>query len=330
MNIGVVCTVMHDHITTADGREFSSFGGILYNLMALDAVVLEGTRIIPLGFVGAEHRAELDRTIFAEHPRIATDSLTTSPTGTDTNVLRYVTTSSRREVMTVRNESLGPRELARAAECDAILINLVSGHELSLEALRHLRTLCKGPIYFDIHNLGKLRKDGVPVKGHRFNDWPAYFSLVDMVQANEWEAERLMGFHPETEEQYQEVALRFLRDGGVRLAVVTLGPQGCAMAWRDEAGAERFARIPAAEGINIVDTTGCGDSFSAAFLVETLAGASPLQAALLGSTLSSLNCEHRGLEGLARLRNVRERVAELYGPLAERISSGWAGDLVTP
>ncbi len=327
MRIGLFGTVMHDQIYGLDGQPFESFGGILYNLLALAAAAGPQDELVPFGRISPEHLDRLRRTTLAELPNVDLSHLYPNETGTDSNILRYVTPTSRRERMTVVSPPLGPGEVRGAASCDAALVNFISGHELTLATFRELGRLVRGPVYLDVHNLGRKRENGIPVKGHRFHDWPEWFRHVTMVQGNEWEAERFFGFHPTEEDEYRTAAAFLLSRPGPRIATLTLGGQGAAMAWRKEGNGEmRYARIPALPGQQIVDTTGCGDCFSAGFLMEFLRTGSELRSALFASTLSGLKCQRKGLESLLGLEDPTPLMREAYGDWIEEIERGWQGD----
>ncbi len=327
MRIGLFGTVMHDEIYALDGTCFESFGGILYNLVALSAAAGPEHQLVPFGRLSPEHLAHLRRTILADLPNVDLSHLYPQEAGTDSNILRYVTPTSRREHMKVVSPPLAPEEIAGAAECDAAVVNFISGHELDLHTFRRLGRLVRGPVYLDVHNLGRKRENGVPVKGHRFHGWPEWFRSVDMVQGNEWEAERFFGFHPEEEEDFRAAAALLLSHPGPRIATLTLGGQGAALAWREADGAGlRYARVPALPGLEIVDTTGCGDSFSAGFLMEYLRTGSELRSALFAATLSGLKCQCRGLEGMLELENPRPVMHEAYAGWLAEIERGWRGD----
>jgi sugar/nucleoside kinase (ribokinase family) len=65
---------------------------------------------------------------------------------------------------------------------------------------------------------------------------------------------------------------------------VTMGADGCLVAWQ---GSGEPVRLPAI-AVDVVDTTGCGDGFSAGMVTGLLLGASPLDAAWLGTACGSL------------------------------------------
>jgi sugar/nucleoside kinase (ribokinase family) len=85
-----------------------------------------------------------------------------------------------------------------------------------------------------------------------------------------------------------DTAARLVLDLGVKALAVTLGSEGCAVF--SEEGS--FA-LPAAD-VNVVDTTGCGDAFSAGFIRALGAGADLEQAAWLGTAAGALVAQGLG------------------------------------
>lgn len=67
--------------------------------------------------------------------------------------------------------------------------------------------------------------------------------------------------------------------------------------------------IPAYFTEKVVDPTGAGDAFAAAFLVKWSEGASPYQAARFANIVASLVVEGKGLAGVPILAQVEERLA---------------------
>lgn len=81
----------------------------------------------------------------------------------------------------------------------------------------------------------------------------------------------------------QTDALAWLRDHGVGATVVSLGADGASFVPAD--GTE--IRVPAYD-VDVVDTTGCGDAFSAGFVVGLAEGLEPAEAMEIGVASGSL------------------------------------------
>lgn len=93
--------------------------------------------------------------------------------------------------------------------------------------------------------------------------------------------EQLLGLAGMAGDGDLEAAARVLLDRGVGCVAVTCGADGALVA--TSAGVER---LPAYD-VDVVDTTGCGDAFSAGFLVGVVGGRSPAQAAVLGNATAA-------------------------------------------
>ncbi|MDR1801559.1 MAG: carbohydrate kinase family protein [Lachnospiraceae bacterium] len=71
---------------------------------------------------------------------------------------------------------------------------------------------------------------------------------------------------------------------GIKKAVIKLGPKGCYITDYEGIG----ELIPAFEGVKVVDTTGAGDAFVAAYLFGLLSGFSMRECAVLGNANGAL------------------------------------------
>lgn len=97
--------------------------------------------------------------------------------------------------------------------------------------------------------------------------------------------EQVLGF---TGESDLEAGCRALVERGVGCVVATCGAEGAIVV--DGEGA---TRVPAYE-IEVVDTTGCGDAFSAGFLRGVALGRTPADAAALGAAAGALVAQGLG------------------------------------
>ena len=103
--------------------------------------------------------------------------------------------------------------------------------------------------------------------------------------------------------------------GGV---AVTLGADGCLVGWP---GGGELVALPAIE-VAVVDTTGCGDGFTAGLLAGLLLGVSPVDAAWLGSACGALVATGLGSDaGIENLGQVLEFLGRTKPTVADRIAA---------
>jgi len=107
-------------------------------------------------------------------------------------------------------------------------------------------------------------------------------SSVDYLTPNESEARACLGLLPDDTSSPEALAWRLL-DLGCGNVVITLGEKGCLLRSRAEA-----CHLPALR-VEVVDTTGAGDSFNAAFAVAICEGLAASAAAAFACQVASLS-----------------------------------------
>ena len=143
-------------------------------------------------------------------------------------------------------------------EAEIFHLGTLLADDFPMDVLRHLAA--KGSISIDAQ--GYLRE----VRGEKVFpvDWPEKLEAlkyVDILKANEHEMEVLAG-----SADPREAALR-LADMGVKEVVLTLGDRG-SLIYADGV----FHEIPAYKPKDVVDATGCGDTYMAGYLYKRSQG----------------------------------------------------------
>jgi sugar/nucleoside kinase (ribokinase family) len=137
----------------------------------------------------------------------------------------------------------------------------------------------------------------------------SYAENIDIGKASLEDCYHLFGDGGLTEKQ----ALTQLLDTGIGIAVVTLGERGAVIATSDGT-----TRIPAAP-TQVVDTTGAGDVFMAAFLLEYLNTGDLYKAGLFAGATASLLIEKSGGVSIDRLpdfHQVRRRLGHFQDSIS--------------
>lgn len=327
-SIAVLGAIVFDEIVTHDGARIESFGGTIYNLTALNSLVDDNCTVLPFSNVGAD-RYDQVLGVVASMPHVATDGLRRTEGRLTHAQLVYRNPNYREEIVRHMMKPLTIGDLDGALTADGIMVNFVNGTELDLATLRALRKQTGARLYLDMHNI--MVRFGEDGQKHYlpFDEWPEWVAPFDFVQMNEFECEKVLGVSPERPSEFLRAA-RAVVEAGPTAAIVTMGPEGVALAHRRE-GVVYGTLIPAAPVREFVDATGCGDAFSCGTFWNYLSPTSsahgnPLAAAMAGALVGAVNCEMRGIGKLDRARNAAERLHEVSPELAEKVKAGWLGE----
>lgn len=165
-------------------------------------------------------------------------------------------------------------------EANIFHLGTLLSDDFSLEVIRYLAT--KGTLSADAQGyLREVRDEQVFA-----TDWKEKreaLKYIDILKVNEKEMEVLTGYtNP------QKAAIR-LAQWGVKEVLITLGSLG-SMIYAEN----KFYHIPAYPPHEVVDTTGCGDTYMTGYLYMRNRGASYSEAGCFAAAMSTLKLEHSG------------------------------------
>jgi len=145
---------------------------------------------------------------------------------------------------------------------DGILINMITGFDMSLEQLKQIRKHFNGLIYFDVHTLSRGFDETKTRVFRQIEDFYQWASSVDLIQANESEVRTL--FHLDSE---LEIASEILKCG-TKYLIVTKGQLGAHAYYQRNNEIESF--YSPAEKVRVNNRVGCGDIFGSVFFYNYL------------------------------------------------------------
>ena len=152
--------------------------------------------------------------------------------------------------------------------------------DFSLEVIQYLST--KGRLSVDAQ--GYLREvRGEKVYAVDWQDKLDALKYIDILKVNEHEMEVLTGYN------VPELAALRLAEWGVKEVLITLGSLGSLIYAEN-----KFHHVPAYPPKEVVDATGCGDTYMAGYLYMRNKGASYQEAGCFAAAMSTLKLEHSG------------------------------------
>ncbi len=295
--VGHLCL---DVIHPIDAPEIQSYGGIYYSVATLAALLGENDTVLPVFGVNKNDHEPLVHHFKEQFPNVDTSGIFPFDEPTNSAHLFYQDSETRIECSKDISRPIPFARIRDFLKVDGILINMISGFDITLETLDEIRMAVrdrKTPIHFDFHSLTL----GVRGNHERFrravSDWRRWCFMTDTIQLNE---EEIAGLP--LEKMSEEQTIGHMLTLGVKGALVTRGERGVSMFSYDH---KKVIRKDVA-GLKIArarDATGCGDVFGAAFQMKYVKSRDLLEAAEFANRVAAKKAGMLGAGSITELRN---------------------------
>lgn len=311
MNYLVIGEPCVDIIHKANGEITNSYGGILYSLISMAVLSKPTDNVIPVMNIG-EDEFENIMNILKKYPNIKTYGVNKVKHPTRKVFLHYnlynQDKSARVEISSEPTYTLDYIQCENLfTMADAILVNMISGTDITIETLKKIRKNFSGFLHIDIHNVVMLTKpDGSRVHTN-IDNWFEWCTNSDTVQMNEFEIATLS--REKLSEYKIAEEILFNKKYDVKGLIVTRGIDGVTGFTRKEKqyGSEKFydldhTDIAAIENPHFVDSTGCGDVFASSFTLDYSVNNDFKKSIHYANRMASLNSSLAGIDELYKLK----------------------------
>jgi sugar/nucleoside kinase (ribokinase family) len=140
---------------------------------------------------------------------------------------------------------------------DGILINMISGYDISLTQLEQLRKNYDGLIYFDVHTFSRGVDENLNRIFRRIVDFNKWAECIDILQANESELITL------SVQEEEAAIVDELFSYGIKQIIITRAEKGATVFFRENDIIKNCHND--ALKVNVINKVGCGDVFGAVY-----------------------------------------------------------------
>ncbi len=289
MKITAIGTVVKDIIHHFDGSISQSLGGLTYTIRALLSLLHEEDTIIPVSYAGEDVYERIIE-LYSGQAQVGREGFLYISRPNNAVELSYMNEAERQERSLYPFPEIPFSLLQPFLTADVLLINMISGWDISLDTLRQIRQNFKGLISIDIHSLALGREEN-GLRYLRPIEAGGWIENCDIIQANERELEALGGNPGKPE--------IFLRDTCFKekkIFNLTRAYLGSSTYYFKDHKIKRFDANPPAE-FKVIDPTGCGDAFVAGFVLDYFKNRDIKQAARAANRIAAYTGTFKGLPG---------------------------------
>jgi sugar/nucleoside kinase (ribokinase family) len=177
---------------------------------------------------------------------------------------------------------------------DGILINMISGFDITLEQLKEIRKNFSRPVYMDVHTLtrgvGKnLERPQTVIPG--FSEWA---ECLDIIQVNQTELFSLYNVKSE-----RAIARKVL-DAGAKCLIVTKEDKGAKIYYKEKN--ELSSLMISALKVNAKNKVGCGDIFGAIFFYTFIKFGSIIKSLELANYAAGMITSYNNFDDIVKLK----------------------------
>lgn len=318
--IAIVGPIPRDHIVTHQGDLIQKWGCVTHPVIALSVLAGDQIEIFPVSHV---RRVDLDNVteVFKGYQGVDLSQVTSKNDQGDIISLRFVDVNNRLERQTGFMDPILPEDVEPLIGSDVFVFIPISDYEISLDTLKFLKKKSRNSvIIFDAHgpttaclfNGERMRKFWVDR-----DQWLPYIDVLKMnieeAQASWFKKEyERQDFSTEiSEAEMREFASHCL-DQGVKCVYITMDSRGCMVYFRQRGKlVERM--VPAVRVAQVIDTTGCGDSFAGGIGFGLLQDPKDyIQAVRYGNALGALRTQGKTFAVFKSLEETDKIIKETY------------------
>ncbi len=316
--MAVLGPIPQDRIITHRAEVFEKYGCALYTTIAMAKLLDDNDVVAPIVHVRRADEGPI-KEILSAYPNIELTGVRSAADRGAVVELEYVDQNTRIERQTEYMPPIRPADVEFALDFDAFVGVPITDYELAQSTLEYIKANSRGFILLDGHGPTSTLAVGGERVRRLWVDRDAWLPSIDILKMNLEEA-GCSWFNPGVREPGSPVAveeLPFFAEHclrqGVTAVCVTLDQEGCVAFVLDEDDNLAQHTIPRITVENVVDTTGCGDSFAAGMAFGFLQDHDIISAARYGNAMGAQRCATSELDAYLPLAETNAQLAAAYG-----------------
>jgi len=319
--IAVVGPIPRDTIKTHKNEIITKFGCITHPSIALGKLLKEEGQVIPITNVHKKDHSAIEK-VLSKYPSIITSSLSSEDDQGTVISLDFIDKDNRKEKQTAFMKPILPKDVKPYLDVDAFVFIHITDFEVPLQTLTYIKEHSEATIIFDAHgpttcatvNGNRLRKFWVEM-----SQWLPYIDVLKMNLEEsqccwfkkEYDISEMTSYNKKDRAHLDEMA-DYILQYQTKQFYVTLDDEGCMLYQNGTDRATQKTFIPSMKMENVIDTTGCGDSFAGGLAYGLIKYNDPVKAGQFGNVLGALRTQGKSFDVFKNQKETEKLVNEFY------------------
>jgi len=316
--IAVVGPIPQDTIITHKGEKITKYGCVSHPTIAL-ANLLEGHgEVIPISHVHKkDHKAITN--LFEGYSAISTKGIYSDNDQGTIIELNFIDQNNRLEKQIANMSPITKEDITPFLDVDSFVFVPITDFEIELNTLKYIKEHSKATVVFDAHGPTTFVTENGKRLRKYWQDKDEWLPYIDVLKMN-LEESICCWFDDDytNEDFYDDNNTNHLDDfaadvlsKGVSYLYVTLDSRGCAIYSKGH-GSISKQFVPSVAVKNVIDTTGCGDSFAGGLAFGFALYNDPTKAAYFANTLGALRTQGKGFDVFKSLKDTEAIIKANY------------------
>ncbi len=269
--VAVVGPIPRDHITTHRGEVIEKYGCITHPVIGLAQLLKDQGTVYPISHIRKIDTPAI-KEIFKPYPAVDMSGVSDEADSGDVIKLKFIDQNFREEKQTAFMNPIMPKDLAPYLDCDAFVFVPITDHEIVLDTLKYLKEHSAGTIIFDGHGPTHT----MTISGDRHKKfwverdlWLPYIDVLKMNLEESWctwykheyAENELTDLLDDIGQDHLRPMADYILDRGPKALIITTDASGCKVFTKPN-GELKEEFVPSIFMEQVIDTTGCGDSFA--------------------------------------------------------------------
>ncbi|MCK4608361.1 MAG: carbohydrate kinase family protein [Gammaproteobacteria bacterium] len=320
--IAVIGPIPRDFIITYRGQEIRKYGCITHPVVVLSKLLGDKAEIIPVSHVRKVDHPEVMK-IIKDLPGVNLEHISSDKDRGDVIYLRFLDQNERVKTMMAFMAPILIDDVKTILDSDIFLFLPVTDFEVTLDSLRFVKEHSKGLVIFDAHGPTKTMT-GLGDRLSKFwVDRDLWLPYIDILKMNRKEAkycwykkkyslEELEDDIPLARSELPNFA-RHCFKFGVKALYITWDVAGCLLYTADQHGEPLETVIPAMHVDDVVDSTGCGDSFAGGLAFGMITTDDYIKAGQYANVMGAQCTQGPGFQCFKSLEETKKMISDTYG-----------------